>query len=378
MFPGVRVNISKGGLSTSFGIPGATVNVGRRGIRGTVGIPGTGLSYSANLTPSVNLPASGSQGHAFWTPPSRNIPHSPSIQLLDPAMQSISSASVEWLTSPSLSSFKQMVIDARAQRHAIDVDLKETRTELKKREREQKLKGGILKPMFKSRIVKLAELIPDLRKHIGELNAWYQVTHIEVSFDTSQAASSAFSSLIRAFDRCRACSIIWDVTAERASNRVRERTTASRVVDRRPVRFDYDDSDLIRFSGRALRMVNANGDDILIYPGMLLVPRVDGQFALLDLREVVITTGPVTFIEEEKVPPDSRIVGHTWAKANKDGSPDRRFANNYQIPICEYGLIRLSSNSGLNEEFQFSNAQAAHEFGLAFAAYASALASTSN
>ncbi len=46
LFPGVRLNVSKGGLSTSIGGPGATINLGRRGTRGTIGLPGTGISYS--------------------------------------------------------------------------------------------------------------------------------------------------------------------------------------------------------------------------------------------------------------------------------------------------------------------------------------------
>jgi hypothetical protein len=49
LFPGVRLNISKGGFSTSVGRPGATVNIGKRGVRGTVGLPGSGLSYSEML-----------------------------------------------------------------------------------------------------------------------------------------------------------------------------------------------------------------------------------------------------------------------------------------------------------------------------------------
>ncbi len=49
ILPGLRLNISKSGLSTSIGGKGATLNLGPRGARGTVGIPGTGLSYSTML-----------------------------------------------------------------------------------------------------------------------------------------------------------------------------------------------------------------------------------------------------------------------------------------------------------------------------------------
>ena len=47
--PGVKLNISKSGISTSIGKPGATVNLSSRGTRVTTGLPGTGLSYSTYI-----------------------------------------------------------------------------------------------------------------------------------------------------------------------------------------------------------------------------------------------------------------------------------------------------------------------------------------
>ena len=46
ILPGVKINLSKTGVSTSLGGHGATVNVGTQGQKTvTLGIPGTGLSY---------------------------------------------------------------------------------------------------------------------------------------------------------------------------------------------------------------------------------------------------------------------------------------------------------------------------------------------
>ena len=50
LFPGLRLNLSKSGVSASVGVKGATVNISDRGTRGTVGIPGSGISYSENLS----------------------------------------------------------------------------------------------------------------------------------------------------------------------------------------------------------------------------------------------------------------------------------------------------------------------------------------
>ena len=56
IIPGVRLNVSKSGVSTSLGGHGATVNVGTNGKRTvTLGIPGTGLSYAAPLNVTSGL-----------------------------------------------------------------------------------------------------------------------------------------------------------------------------------------------------------------------------------------------------------------------------------------------------------------------------------
>jgi hypothetical protein len=49
ILPGVRVNLSKGGVSTSLGPRGADVNIGRDGVTTNAGIPGTGLSYRSKM-----------------------------------------------------------------------------------------------------------------------------------------------------------------------------------------------------------------------------------------------------------------------------------------------------------------------------------------
>lgn len=49
LLPGVRLNFSRSGVSTSIGPRGATLNFGARGPRATFGLPGTGLSYSTRL-----------------------------------------------------------------------------------------------------------------------------------------------------------------------------------------------------------------------------------------------------------------------------------------------------------------------------------------
>ncbi len=53
--PGVTLNLSKSGISTSFGVRGAHLTVGRRGVRQSVGLPGSGL-YLVKQTPYPAAP----------------------------------------------------------------------------------------------------------------------------------------------------------------------------------------------------------------------------------------------------------------------------------------------------------------------------------
>ena len=53
--PGVKINLSKTGVSTSLGGHGATVNLGTRSRTVTLGIPGTGLSYRVPLSSTIAM-----------------------------------------------------------------------------------------------------------------------------------------------------------------------------------------------------------------------------------------------------------------------------------------------------------------------------------
>jgi hypothetical protein len=49
LFPGVKVNLSKGGMSISVGRKGFTLNFSKHGVRQTTGLPGTGISHTSYL-----------------------------------------------------------------------------------------------------------------------------------------------------------------------------------------------------------------------------------------------------------------------------------------------------------------------------------------
>ena len=53
VLPGVKINLSKSGASTSIGGKGASVNLGLKNRTINLGIPGTGLSYRVPLNGTI-------------------------------------------------------------------------------------------------------------------------------------------------------------------------------------------------------------------------------------------------------------------------------------------------------------------------------------
>jgi hypothetical protein len=46
ILPGIRLNFSRSGVSTSVGVRGAHITVGHGKVRETVGLPGSGINYT--------------------------------------------------------------------------------------------------------------------------------------------------------------------------------------------------------------------------------------------------------------------------------------------------------------------------------------------
>ena len=72
--PGVHVNLSKGGVSTSIGPRGAKLNIGPKGTYMTTGIPGTGIYNRQKIGDGIETPANNPQTSQFVSTPMDNTP----------------------------------------------------------------------------------------------------------------------------------------------------------------------------------------------------------------------------------------------------------------------------------------------------------------
>lgn len=98
------------------------------------------------------------------------------------------------------------------------------------------------------------------------------------------------------------------------------------------------------------------------------------RLPLLGYRDPTIVASVSQFIEDEQAPSEAKRIGRTWLKTNKDGTLDRHFKDNREVPIVEYGKMDLTSCTGMNEEYMVSNLAALSAFVAAFETMKQALA----
>ena len=111
--------------------------------------------------------------------------------------------------------------------------------------------------------------------------------------------------------------------------------------------------------------LNVTGQQFLFFPDRIYVLQ-SGRYGAIEYASLVVGTGQTNFIEEQGVPQDAHVVGTTWKYVNKGGGPDRRFNNNREIPIAQYGVVELQSTTGLNVLLHVSSLSAMNQFSSLF------------
>ncbi|MFZ5861937.1 MAG: hypothetical protein ACOYXR_03695 [Nitrospirota bacterium] len=230
-------------------------------------------------------------------------------------------------------------------------------------------RGFLLKNLWKTRFAQLKNDADTATAKQAELQEQLRLTTLATEFDIPSEQAEPYYRMRDTFATLAESQQIWDTLTKRPTNAIVERSLAKEAITREPVTFRLGRSELISWDQQVPHLANRNGGDLWIYPGFILYRVSKEAFALIDTRDVVLTYTPVQFIEHEHVPSDSRVIEHTWAKTNKDGSPDRRFKDNYQIPVTVYGALVFKSSSGLHEEYQVSNVGRTEQFAEAWMSF---------
>ncbi len=347
LFPGVYLNFSKSGISTTIGIPGASINFGSKGTFLNTGIPGTGLYDRQRLGGNPSNPQPGYQNY-----PS---PVDTSVSEIG----NIRSEDAESTTSKGLLGLKKTLTDCYQERNDLKNEIGKAKF---------KLTMATLLWILSCLIIigfvvkQIKQYRNDARENLNELQIQLQKCFINIDIEIDLPFENKYLALLEKYKTLMNSHTIWDITSSVTVDRVTTRSAAASVVQRRIVKFSFGNIDIIKSKYDAMHFENANGGDIYIYPAFIAMVDGNKKFGLIDIRDLDFTFYEQRFLEEQSLPSDSTVVGNTWAKVNKNGTPDKRFKDNYSIPICQYGGMELKSTTGLNEAYLFSSYNKSNEF----------------
>lgn len=353
IIPGVRLNFSKSGISTSIGIRGANMTFGKTGTYLNTGIPGSGFYIRQKLSDSSNQPI----------PENFNLQPINSTELIE----NIFSADIQEITSQDMQGIKEAIIAAHDQRIELKKDLLKIRTSLTASNFKLILSYifiiGLIKKLIPSNIkADIAAKKDAVKQLLEQIEKCY--VGLDIEFDPD--IKTKYERVLAAFKNLSNSRKIWDVTSSQYENTVITRSAASTIVKKVEVNFGIKLIEDIKSNFEPMWFKNANGADLYFYPNFIVMFSSQKKFALVGLNEIKLSHSSVRFVETSSVPSDTKVIDRTWAKVNKNGSPDRRFKGNYEIPIVEYGEISLRTETGLYEEYQFSNYEYSEQFATAF------------
>ncbi|OQA93089.1 MAG: hypothetical protein BWY24_00730 [Microgenomates group bacterium ADurb.Bin219] len=216
---------------------------------------------------------------------------------------------------------------------------------------------------FYKKIAETRKLQQDVVKKLEEQIA---ATFVQLTFADKSQLEKSWLNCVDTFKEMMSSEKIWDITYAEGVDRAKARTMAQTATKRTPLHTKDRDIEFVKSDLPYLLLPNANGPDLFFFPTFLILFKDNVDFGIFDIRDINFRLKLTAYIEEESVPKDTEIVQHTWKKTNKDGSRDKRFNNNYQIPVVKYGDMGINSESGLDESFMFSNFDAFSNFSKTF------------
>jgi len=276
----------------------------------------------------------------------------------------------ERLSSSRFSDFRSQIVSIHHQRQRFDQEISdwtkrqnEISTDLERRSR------SLFRFFFKKKIVSLTEQLEEANEKLTLLLSANTESYIQLNYQFENPNVKAdFSDLFSAFTTMHTSAKIWDVLTNQIN--LETKAAASTLIDRKEVKFDFKSIAIIQTAEHVMHWENSNGGDFFFYPHFIIYYKNRDEIAVIDYRELQIHYQEQRFLETAKdIPSDTAVAGETWYRVNKDGSPDRRFAGNYKIPVVLYGALQFKSVSGINELYYISDHNKAEHFWVQYQRY---------
>jgi uncharacterized tellurite resistance protein B-like protein len=190
---------------------------------------------------------------------------------------------------------------------------------------------------------------------------------VAVRYRLDPAAGLAFDSITNGVSWLAGSAAVWRVTHEEALVRPANTTSVTRAAA--SIRCESEIANVL--TNITVPSIAAAGETLLFFPEGLVIRDGSSRFIDVPYSKIRVELDSMRFSETGEMPRDARQVGNAWLYANKDGSPDRRRANNRDLPVLDYARVTLTwRDSGC--VLLVSNNEAARRFVNALARLAQA------
>ena len=147
----------------------------------------------------------------------------------------------------------------------------------------------------------------------------------------------------------------WRVEAKSATSDWKRNAGASTLLRRSSVSVGTSNPPRVE-TNISIRCIDIGQAKLFFLPDVILYLE-RGTYGGIPYHDFRVEQSQTRFIEDGPVPADATVVDRTWRYVNKSGGPDRRFNNNVQLPVAQYGVLVLASSHGLNIHLHTSSAQ---------------------
>jgi hypothetical protein len=322
---GFRINISGSGVGYSWGVPGYRITKTANGkIRQTASIPGTGLSYSTEE--SIYKSARKS------------------------ALKEESYTDTEVIQSTDRAHYKDSDFKALMKRINRVCFLNKA-----------SLIVGAIGLLAFIVLHTPQRLFLTILSFIVFLYAHY-IAPVNLEYDFTDEQFDAYEEWYNAWRKLFACDAVFYVPETHTNSSAKKNGGAEKTVSEEKALGMPALPYFLRTNVPVFSAALNKKESIYIFPDKVFYLH-NSKISAYDLSEVSFNVDSVNCVtDQEHLPADSKVVKETWLRVNADGSPDRRYKNNKKCLVCEYGRLRIRSDSGLNIYFLLSNSDNVDQF----------------